>query len=187
MPLNIAGNNAKTKSSIGPGVLYVGASGTTPTVASGLIGEDGASLEISAEVLDIMQGVPKIPEFSFFQSMGVMLGITSIEWDLTRIAYAIGAGNTTVSGSLETLAIGGEPCVTEVAVLVQHRKCTAVHTVNLRLWKATSADGSLSATLNTGGAHAFPMKWKGLRSATNWAGDSLPSDEQLFQIAIDIT
>ena len=187
MPLNIAGNNSKPRSSIGPGVLYIGATGTTPTVASGLITDDGATFEVGGETVDIQQGNPRLIEFAFFQSQSATLGITSIEWELTRIAQALGSGATTVSGSLETLDFGGEPCVQEYAVEVQHRKCTAVHTVNIRLWKAISEGGSMSVSMNAGAAHQFPMRWKAIRSPTNWAGGPLDNNKQLFQVAIDIT
>ena len=186
MPLNISDNNAKSRASIGPGVLYIGAAGATPTVSAGLITEDGATFEVGGEMVDVLQGNPRLIEFSFFQTQSATLGITSIEWELDRLASAIGAGNTVVTGTEETLSFGGEPCVQEYAIELQHRKCTAVHTVNIRLWKANSADGGVSVPMNAGQVHQFPMRWRGLRADTNWAGDALPADEQLFQVAIEL-
>ena len=82
---------------------------------------------------------------------------------------------------------GGEPCVTEVGVWVEHRKCTALHTVNIRIWKAVSEAGTVGVGMGAGSVHNFPYRWKGLRSATDWSGASLARDRQLFQIEIELT
>jgi hypothetical protein len=187
MPLNIASNTAKSRASFGPGVLYIGATGSTPTEEIGLIGDDGATFEVSGEQVEIRQGNPGIIEFAFFSAQNAMLGISSLEWEVNRLKRALGAGATTVSASQELLEYGGEPCVEEVAVWLEHRKCTAVHTVNIRLWKAISEAGAVSVGLNAGAVHQFGYRWKGIRSATNWAGGSLASDRQLFQVDIAIT
>lgn len=187
MSLNVPSNVSKIRSSYGPGVLYVGAAGTTPTTAIGLVGDDGASFEVSGEMIDIMQGNPRMIVESVFQSQMAILAISSLEWELTRMAYALGAGTTTVSASNETLVFGGEPQITKVALELQHRKCTASHTVNVRLWQAVSEGGQVGVAMNRGAPHRFPYRWKALRSTTNWAGATLDSAARLFEVDIELT
>lgn len=186
MSLNIASNTAKTRSSFGPGVLYVGATGSTPSEEIGLVGDDGATFEVSGDQLEVRQGNPGLIEFGFFAQQGAMLGISSLEWSASRMQRALGAGSTSIDGNNEKFIFGGSPCVEEVAVWLEHRKCTAAHTVHVRLWKAMSAEGGLSVSLSRSAVHQFDYQWKAIRSATNWAGDSLANEAQLFEVDIQL-
>lgn len=179
MPLNLPTID-RDSISFGPARLFLGLAGATPTTDVGAITEDGISVEFASEMRDIMQGNPKLPELTFIQSQSVMVKVTSIEWDFDHLAYAMGAGNTTVSPTLSTFAFGGEPCVTEVALHVQHQMCRSGNTINVYVWRAVG-EGNVTLPF-THDEHQFEFSWKALRADTDWAGASLPSDEQLVAI-----
>jgi hypothetical protein len=134
MSLNIGSAISTARASFGPAVVALGVAGTTPSDNVGLIGEDGVEFEFMSESRDIVQGNPKIPIKSFFVAQNVMVRFTSIEWAAYRLAWALGTGATSVSGTNEIYRFGGGPCPTELACHIQHRKCTAAHTINYRLW-----------------------------------------------------
>lgn len=179
MPLNMP-TVTRDDISFGPARLFLGAAGATPTVDVGAIGEDGVSVEFAADVKDITQGNPKLVEFSFAQSQSVMVKVTSIEWNFDNLVHALGAGNTTVTGTYEKFGFGGEPCIEDVALHVQHQMCRTGDTLNIYVWRA-QGEGNVTLPF-TQDEHQFAYSWKALRSATDWAGNSLPSDEQLIQI-----
>lgn len=185
MPLNQP-NTTKSRISFGPAKVYIGAAGTTPSTDIGAISEEGVGFEFQAESRDISQGNPRIPELSFFTSQGIQISVTTLEWNVNTMLYGLGAGNTTISGSAETFAYGGDPCKDEIAIRVEHRKCTATHTIFIDVWKAVSADGTLAVQMGME-EHQFAWTWKGLRSATNWAGAALAFDEQLMKATIQLT
>jgi hypothetical protein len=186
MPLNVGSAVSTGRASFGPGVVALGLAGSTPSDNVGLIGEDGVEIEFQSEMRDIVQGNPKIPIKSFAVAQNFFVRFTSIEWAAYRLAWALGTGATSVSGTNEVYRFGGGPCPTELALLLQHRKCTAAHTVNARLWKCTSETGSFSVQMGDD-LHGFAFAFKGLRSATNWAGGSLASDSQLVEIDIELS
>lgn len=179
MPLNLPTID-RDSISFGPARLFLGVAGATPTADVGAITEDGVTVEFASEMRDIMQGNPKLPELTFIQAQSVMVRVTSIEWDFTSLAFAMGAGNTSASGTFEAFAFGGEPCVTEVALHVQHQMCRSGNTVNVYVWRAVG-EGSVSLPF-THDEHQFEYSWKALRADTDWASGSLASDEQLIQV-----
>lgn len=179
MPLNLP-TVTQNDISFGPGRLFLGAVGATPTVDVGAITEDGVTVEFAAEQRDITQGNPKLVELTFFQSQSVMVKVTSIEWNFDSLAYALAAGNTSSSGTFEAFAYGGEPCVTEVALHVEHEMCLSGNTVNVYVWRAVG-EGATALPF-THDEHQFEYNFKALRASTDWASNSLASDEQLVQI-----
>lgn len=179
MPLNIP-TGSTSDISFGPAILFLGIAGTTPTIDVGFISEDGVSFEISNETKDIMQGNPKLIEYTFSQQQGVMVSLSSIEWDFNNFVRAIGAGVTAAPAGAETFSFGGDPIVTTVAIHVQHQMAVSGNTLNCYVWKAASESGYGIAM----GAdeHTFEYKWKAQRSTTDWDGATLPSNEQLVKI-----
>jgi hypothetical protein len=166
--------------SFGPGRLFLGAAGSTPSTDVGAITEDGVTVEIASEQRDIMQGNPKLIELTFIQQQSVMVRVTSIEWNFDNLAYALGAGNTDSSGTYEAFAFGGEPCVTEVALHVQHEMCRSGNTVNVYVWRAVG-EGNVSLPF-THDEHQFEYNFKAIRESTDWASQALATGEELFQI-----
>lgn len=179
MPLNMP-TVTRDDISFGPARLFLGAAGSTPTVDVGAIGEDGVSLETSTEMRDVMQGNPKLIEFSFCTMQALTVKVTSIEWNFNNLRRALGAGNTSASGTYEKFAFGGEPCIDDVALHVQHQMCRTGDTLNVYVWRA-QGEGNIPLSFGAE-EHKFEYSWKALRADTDWAGNSLPSDEQLFAI-----
>lgn len=179
MPLNLP-TVTRDDISFGPARLFLGVAGATPSTDVGAIGEDGVSIEITSEQRDIMQGNPKLIELSFIQSNAVRVKLTSIEWNWNSLVYALGAGNTATTGTYERFSFGGDPCATEVALHVQHQMCRTGDTLNCYVWRAVG-EGSVPLPF-THDEHKFEYAWKALRSATEWSGSSLSSEEQLIRI-----
>ena len=170
--------------SFGPGRLFLGAAGSTPTVDIGAITEDGITIEMINEKRDIMQGNPKQIVFTFSQVQGVMVRVTGIEWDFDTHTYALGAANTSTDASFKTFAAGGDPLVERVAIDILHQMAVLGHTLHAFIWTAVS-EGNLSLPLNHD-EHQFEYSWKGQRTTTNWAGDPLAFDEELFRLEREI-
>lgn len=179
MPINIP-TYTTNNFSFGPARLFLGAAGTTPTVDVGGITEDGAKITLSNKKRHITQGNPKVIAYTFSQEQNVGLEISGIEWNVNNIAYALGSGNTTSSGSEDTFSFGGDPIVQKVALHAQHYGATAGHTYNVYLWQAVS-DGDVELGF-THDEHKFPYKWTAQRVTTDWAGTSLAYDKQLVKI-----
>lgn len=179
MPLNVPSFNS-SNFSFGPGLLFLGAAGTTPTVDVGAITEDGIKCTPSNKKKDIFQGNPKLPVYTFSQEQGLQISVTGIEWNVTSLLYGLGSGNTTSSASADTLSFGGDPLIDVVAIHVQHKMAVPGHTLNFYVWRAVSdADVELALTHDE---HKLPYTWKAQRATTNWAGATLAYDEQLFQL-----
>lgn len=179
MPFNIPTID-KDSISFGPARLFLGAVGTTPSTDVGAITEDGITVEFSSEIREIRQGNPKLIELPFIQQQDVMVRVTSIEWDFDSLTFAMGAGNTSASGTFEAFAFGGEPCLTEVALHIQHQMCRSGNTINVYVWRAMG-EGNVSLPL-THDEHQFEYSWKAMRADTDWASGGLAVDEQLIQI-----
>lgn len=179
MPLNIP-TVTTNDISFGPGRLYLGASGATPTVDVGAIKEEGITFEMTAERREIRQGNPKLIEYAFTQVQDAMVKVGSIEWDVTNLAYALGAGTTASSASQDIVDWGGDPLVTNVALHIEHQMPVTGQTLNIYAWKAFSEAGF---PIQFGhDEHGFDYSWKLMRSGTNWAGATLSYKHQLFRI-----
>lgn len=178
MPLNIP-SGTTNDISFGPGRLFMGAAGATPTVDVGFISEDGITVEVQNERRDILQGNPKLVEYTFSQTQGVMVNVTSIEWDLLRLADVFSAGVTTSTAGEVTIGFGGDPLVRSVALHVEHQMAVTGNTLNIYVWKAVS-DTSLSIPLGAD-EHSFELAFKAQRASTDWNGDSLAYNEQLIK------
>ena len=166
--------------SFGPGILKMGASGSTPSVDVGAITEDGISIEPQNTTRDITQGNPKTIVYTFNQVQGVMVKLTGIEWDFTNLSYALGAGNTTTSAAEETFAFGGDALTKTVALHIQHQMAVSGNTMDAYIWTAVSeADVPLAMGHDE---HQFAMAFKAQRTTADWAGATLPATEQLMKL-----
>ena len=166
--------------SFGPAVLYLGASGTTPSVDVGAISEDGVSLEITSEKKYISQGNPRLNIYAFTQAQGATCKVTGIEWDFTNLVYALGAGETTSSASEKTFSFGGDPLATMVALHIKHFMAVSGNTMNVSIWKAQS-DAGVAVQFGQD-EHSFEYSWTAIRSTTDWGGTSLGEKYQLLKL-----
>lgn len=172
--------------SFGPAVVYLGASGTTPTADVGSIGEDGVEIELASTIFDVMQGNPSNVVQRFISEQNAFMRFSSIEWNVNQIAYTLGTGSTTISGSSEKVQFGGDPCPTNVAIYLQHRKACVAHTVYVRFWTASPETGSFSVKFTKDAVQAHAHAFKAIRSTTNWAGSSLATNAQLMELEITL-
>lgn len=179
MPLNVPTYDSNDFS-FGPGVIYMGAAGSTPATEVGAITEDGVSLEVTSEKKVITQGNPKIPIFAFAQAQGAMVKFTGIEWDFDKLAKALGAGTTSSGGGSDSFLFGGDPIVTSYALWVQHQMAVTGQTLNLYVWKAF-AEAGMAINFNQD-EHQFPNSYVAMRSTTDWAGTTLTYRQQLFKL-----
>jgi hypothetical protein len=180
MPLNLPTYD-ENQFSFGPGVVYFGATGTTPSTEVGAITEDGVSIDITSEKKVITAGNPKLPIYAFSQAQGCSIKFSGIEWDFNDMAKALGAGLTTSSGGVDSFSFGGDPIVTQVAIKMTHAMAVTGQTMNAYVWKAYAEAGMPIAF----GAdeHKFAHSYMGLRSATDWSGATLTYKQQLFRLA----
>lgn len=185
MPLNVGSNLSSSRFSAGPAVIAVGVTGATPSSNIGYVSDDPIELEWNVDMGEVSQGNPMLPFFQFAKAHNFFVRATSIEWSASRLAYATGAGVTTIDSNNEIMDFGGDPSPSELAILVQHRKFTAAHTVNARIWKAGPETGTVSTQFSPDG-HGFNFAFKALRSTTDWAGATLATDSQLVRLDIQL-
>jgi hypothetical protein len=166
--------------SIGPGIFFIGAAGTTPTIDIGAISEDGMEITVTQEFLDVFQGNPKSLTCRFKTGEDVELVASGLEWNLPNLVFALGGGVTTSTATLDTFSFGSSPSTDDVAVLIQHAMPSG-DTVSFYLWKAQVL-GDWSLTLAQDELQTFPFSFKGLVATQNWGGEALPVGQQLFRI-----
>ena len=148
----------------------------------GFIGEDGVSVEISAERRDITQGNPRLIEYSFTQAQSVMVNFTSIAWDVDNFARALGGSSdvTAATATAESFGFGGDPINQEVGMRIAHEMAITGNTIQVYVWRAMSESGF---TIPFGqDEHQFEFSFKVLRSEKDWAGTDLDRKKQLILV-----
>ncbi len=166
--------------SVGPGILFIGLAGATPTIDVGAIAEDGMEFNVTREFLDVFQGSPKSLIKRFVIGEEVELIAQGIEWNLFNLALALGTGVTTSDANTDSYSFGEDPDTLEVAVLLQHALPSG-HTISIRLWRAQS-NGEWTTSLAQDELQQFPFSFKALSSTLGWDQESLPIGQKLFRI-----
>lgn len=166
--------------SIGPGVVYLGVSGTTPTHDIGAIDKNGLEITLSETYLEVYQGSPKQLARTFKTGENMEIKITGLEWNLIDLAIALGAGVTTSSASQDTFAFGGDPNTSVLAAKIVHSMPVG-HTINIYVWQS-QVSGTWQLKMAEDTLHTFPYSFKALVSTTAWDGTTLASGSQLFKI-----
>ena len=173
--------------SFGPGVVYIGASGSSPwgsslekTADVGAV-DEGMVLTHSVEVLDVLQGNPRQLIKSFRTLETVTFAFTGFEWKISNLDKYLGAGH--VSGN--EFAFGGDVSFTECSLRLRHQAPpesgqTVGATVTIDIWKARS-NGDLALTFG-GELHQFPLTFTALQADKNWVGESLAAGYQYYRI-----
>lgn len=167
--------------SLGPGVMYLGLAGSTPTQDVGAISEsDGVSITVGQQFLEVFQGSPKTLIKQFKTSESMTIAAKGIEWDLVKLAFALGSGVTSSTASTDTFAFGGDPASNILALKIDHTLPTG-HTISVCVWQV-QASGEWKLDLKEDTLGTFPFTFKALISTTNWIGGTLASGQQLFKI-----
>jgi len=165
----------------GPAIVRIGATGATPSTDFGLINaDDGVTMEIQQTTEKIQGGNPKLTVLKFITEQDLMITFNSRELDFSRLQNALGVGVTSEAGGVEEFAFGGDPCVDEFALQIEHQMCQSGHTLFWDVW-TVAAEGGISWQMGSD-VHQRETQFSAIRSTTNWAGDSLPSTEELFRI-----
>ncbi len=163
--------------SVGPGLLYLGASGVTPAIDVGAV--RNAELAITREKLDIEQGWPAQLIVRYAPRETVTLTVTGIEWHFANLAKALGAGVASGAGAGTQFDFGGDINFANITARFQHR-LAAGGTIDIRIWTANGA-GELTTAFGDD-VHEFPYVLSALNSTTDWALNTLDEDKALFQI-----
>jgi hypothetical protein len=160
--------------SIGPGILYLAASGTTPTVDVGAV--KGGELTITREKLAVEQGFPAQEIISYAIKETVTLTVQAIEWNFEHLAKALGAGVATAT----QFDFGGDINFTQAAVRFTHR-IPAGATITIDMWRCDGA-GDMTTSFAGQDVHEFPYSFNALNATTDWASNALDDDKTLFQM-----
>lgn len=168
-----------TKFSFGPGIIYLGALGTTPLIDVGAVKGD-AEFSAKRTPLEVFQGSPQSLVKQYFIKEEVQIKFTGIEWNFDALAYAMGAGITTATGPVSSLEFGGSVTVTERALRFLHIMPDG-STLDLHLFRAQGA-GEVAMSLKETDIHEFPYTFKALEGTTDFAGAALAANKKLFKI-----
>jgi len=183
MPFNLPSVD-ETRFSFGPGILYLGpyapdpVVGGTPTIDVGGV-RPGAELSITRERVVVEQGWPAIQIAGFSSRTTAQFTITSIEWNMRNLAWALGAGRTTQVGATEELAFGMDFKFENLALRFVHVQPSGA-TIILDMWKVQGL-GELTAGF-TEDLHELPFTFVALRAPEDWLGNPLPLQESLLKI-----
>lgn len=155
------------KLSFGPGVITLGPVGATPTIDIGFVKGD-AELAITRTLLEVMAGSPQsiIQQYAIKEEVNIKF--TGIEWNLDNIAYALGAGVTSVNGAEDILDFGGDMDVSQRALRFVHILPDG-GTIDIQLFQAEGS-GELAAALKETDMHEFPMTFKAIEASLNFQG-----------------
>lgn len=174
MAFNVSSTGNVQEVSFGPGNLFVGAVGATPTVDIGYVRE-GAQMTFSRTPLDLKQGMPMTLIKRWIVEEQMIFNINSLQPSIDNLKKSLGAGRQT-SGAL---GVGGSMNIDEWAVMYRHVTQSG-HTIFIDIYRATR-EGDFSWTFGND-FHEVPMSFRAMETSTNWAGTSLNDDEKLFRI-----
>lgn len=170
-----------TQVSLGPGILYLGAAGSTPSTDIGYV-KGGGTLTIERKQTEIRQGSPQTIVDALVNEENVMLELNGIQWNLDAMLRVLGDGATSVSGADRILKIGGTPGVSKFALRFQHRMADG-GTCTTDLWKCIG-EGTVAIKINENDVHEVPYKFKAIYpGTTDWGGATLTNGQQLIKIA----
>ena len=167
--------------SMGPGIIFLGPVGATPSVDGGHVTGD-AALSVIRERTDIRAGSPQNLIEALASQEDVSIEFTGIEWDMDALAKALGDGTTAVSGADETLKVGGAPDFNKYALRFQHIMADG-GTLTADMWKVIPA-GEVAIALNLDSPHEMPMKFDAMYpGATDWGAAALSAGEELVKLS----
>lgn len=170
----------------GPCIVYMGATGTTPTTDIGAV-KGNTELTVNKEILEIKQGSPQVVTKQYVTVQGAVVKFESLEpFKIANLASALGAGITASSGSTEVLGYGGDVNMDERAIMLVHKMPNGT-TITLCFWR-TQGQADLTIPFNETGDMSVPMEFKVLDGATDFKGASIPADscERLFRLIKEV-
>ena len=163
----------------GPGILTIGAPGATPTIDIGAVTGD-VELSVTRTPLEMKQGSPQTLIKKYAVEELVNLKITGVEWDFDNIAYALGAGVTSVSGAQEVLEFGGDLDYTNRALRYVHILPDG-GTIDIHVFKAEGL-GALAIAVKETDFHEFPFEFNAVEGDVDFTNTALANDKKKFKI-----
>lgn len=168
-----------SKITFGPGRLFLGAEGATPTIEIGAVKGD-ATLSIKRTTLDVLAGSPQTMIQQYAVREEVTLKVTGIEWNLNGLQMVLGAGITTLVGVTETLEFGGDMQIANRALLFRHIGADG-STIDLEMYRVQGT-GEVEIAMKETDVHEFPYEFTALEGTTNFANASLAAKKKLYKI-----
>lgn len=168
-----------TRFSFGPGILYMGAAGATPTIDVGAVKGD-TELSIERTLLEMKQGSPQSRIKAYAVEEMVSLKVTGVEWNLTNLSYALGAGVTSVSGAQEIMDFGGDMSVNTRALRYVHIAPDG-STIDIHLFKAES-NGKIAISIKESEFHQFPFEFVAVEGSVDFTNAALANNKKKFKI-----
>lgn len=178
MSYNVPAFNSN-RFTFGPGILYMGAAGSTPLVDIGAVTGD-ATLEIARTLLEVMQGTPQQTVIKYAVEEEITLKVTGIEWNLTNLAYMLGAGVTVQNGPQEQMDFGGDMAVSSRALRYVHLQPDG-STVDVQLFNAQGG-GKISVAIKQKAIHEFPYEFTAIVGTTDFQGNAVTSPKNKIRI-----
>lgn len=168
------------KISLGPGIVYIGTTGSTPTIDVGYV-KGEATLTFERSQTEIRQGSPQTIVDALVNSENVMIEFSGIEWNLDNLLYALGDGATSVSGATDIYKVGGKPVVQKRSLMFFHKMADG-SSLFVDLWKAVP-EGVITSKVSPTDPHEQAYKWKAMDPGnTDWAGGTLSDGQRLVRV-----
>ena len=169
-----------SKYSIGPGRVFLGPVGATPSVDVGYV-KDDFTITLTRTKVDVRQGSPQILIDQLASAEDMMIEFKGIEWNLDAIARLCGAGATSVSGADLVYKLGGSPGFSQMALMYQHRMADG-GTMSLDFWKVIG-EGQVVISAKAADLHDVQYKFNVMDGgSTDWAGASLVDGQGLIRV-----
>jgi len=165
--------------SFGPGVLYMGPAGSTPTIDIGQVKGD-AEFSVERTKLEVLAGSPQSRIKSYATKEEVMIKLTGIEWNLDNLAYNLGAGVTSVNGAEEILEFGGDMDTNNRALRFVHRQPDG-STIDIHLFNA-EGNGKLSIAMKENDLHEMAYEYVALEGTVDFENAALADNKKKFKI-----
>ena len=154
----------------GPAVVYLGASGATPTEIGGIF---NVSLEIGLEAERFVQGWPKQLQELYVKARTAKIKFDTAEaGDFTLLRYALGSAGLTSTSNEHLISIGDQTALTKCAIKLLILNAEGI-TECIYMWCGIGGQDGISVTMNDDGLHTPTYTFEALRQTQDWAGNSL--------------
>lgn len=165
--------------SFGPGILYMGAPGSTPTLDVGAVKGD-YELGFNLSKLEVKAGSPMSIIKTYTIEEEIKLKGTLLEWDMNNLAYILGAGVTSASGANEIIEFGGDMDTNNRALRFVHRTPDG-GTIDIQIFKAEGV-GNLALALKESEMHEFPFEFNILEATVDFSNAALADKKKKIKI-----
>lgn len=177
--LNLPGGDIN-QVTLGPGRLYLGPAGSTPSQEVGYVQGD-TTITFERKRTDVRQGSPQIIVDAFANEENVMIEFPAIQYNLDAVLRIIGDGATSASGADTILKFGGSPGFSKFAARFVHILPSG-GTLIVDIWKAIG-EGTIPVKVSPTELHEVPLKLNAIYpGTTDWGGATLSNGQQLVKI-----